>query len=247
MLTSLDWTKLNRKLLFLLSILIAGTIPAFADISGDVEENNVREPDAFAAHAELEAYGHGLGARFDTGFYRVEDESISNTTVSVGEPFFINGTLVSLVEKDLPGKMNVKFDHANNESWFVNLLKSNFSCLAQDACTKPNLVERYQNHWYMDVTPKPDAYVLKGNESILYSIEIVPLKGGTYHIHTDPNANVPPTFMRLGPGQTIIVEGSQDITEGELFEFYVPYTVGFVLIVIGLVYGTVFVYKRFRK
>ncbi len=201
----------------------------------------------FAPYAELEAYGHGLGARFNTGFYRVENETFSKTTVSVGESFSINGTLVSLVEKDLQGKMNIKFNYAGNDPWFVNILKSNFSCLAQDACTNPNLVARYQNHWYMDIASKPDAYVLEGNESISYSIEIVPLKSGTYHIHTDPDANSPPTFMYLGPGQTVIVEGSQDITEGELFEFYIPYIVGFVLIVIGLGYGAVFVYRRKRK
>ena len=201
----------------------------------------------FATYAELEVFGHGLGARFNTGFYRIEDESISKTIVSVGKPFFINGTLVSLVEKDLQGEMNVKFDYAGNDPWLVNLLKSNFSCLAQDMCTKPNLVARHQNHWYMDITPKPDAYVLEGDESISYSMEITPLKSGTYHIHTDPNAGVPPTFMYLGPGQTVTVEGSQDITERELFEFYIPYAAGFVLVIICIGYGTVFAYRRKQR
>jgi hypothetical protein len=200
----------------------------------------------FATYAELEVYGHGVGSRFSTGFYRIEDETFSKTVVSVGEPFFINGTITSLVERDIQVNMDVKFDYANNDSWFVNLLKSNFSCLAQDMCTKPILVAHNQNHWYMDVKTKPDAYVLEGNDMISYSIEMTPLKGGTYHIHTDPNADID-SFRHIGPGQTITVEGLQDITEGELFEFYIPYTVGFVLIIIALWYGIVFVYRRKQR
>lgn len=200
----------------------------------------------FATYAELEVYGHGVGSSLGTGFYRVEDETFSKTTVSVGEPFFINGTLVSLVERDIQGSMNVKFDYANNDSWFVNLLKSNFSCLAQDTCAKPINVAQNQNHWYMDIKAKLDPYVLEGNDMISYSIEITPLKGGTYHIHTDPNADID-IFGHIGAGQTIIVEGSQDITEGELFELYIPYTVGFVFMIIGLGCGIVFVYRRKQR
>lgn len=200
----------------------------------------------FATYADLEVYGHGVGSRFSTGFYRIEDEAFPKTTVHVGEPFFINGTIASLVERDIQGNMDVKFDYASNDSWFVNLLKSNFSCLAQDMCTKPILVAHNQNHWYMDIKAKPDAYVLEGNGMISYSIEMTPLKGGIYHIHTDPNADID-SFRYVGPGQTITVEGSQDITEGELFEFYIPYTVGFVLMIIGLWCGVVFVFRRKQR
>jgi len=66
---------------------------------------------------------------------------------------------------------------------FNIILKSNFSCLAQDMYTKPILVAHNQNHWYMDIKAKPDAYVLEGNDMISYSIEMTPLKGGIYHIH----------------------------------------------------------------
>lgn len=194
----------------------------------------------------IEVYGHGVGSKFNTGFYRVEDEMYSKTTVSVGESFFLNGTIVSLVERDITGNMDIRFDHTNNDPWIVNLLKSNFSCLAKDTCAKSILVEPYQNHWYMDIQPTPDSYLLKGDEMISYSIEITPLKGGTYHIHTDPDADIP-SLRYIGSGQTIIVEGSQDITEGELFGFYIPYTLGFVLIMIGLGYGVVFVYRRKQR
>ncbi len=200
----------------------------------------------FAGYAKLEVYGHGTGPKFSTGFYRIEDEAFSKTTVSVGESFFINGTLVSLVEKNIQGKMDVRFDYASNESWFVNLLKSNFLCLAQDMCAKPIYVVPNQNHWYMDITSKPDTYVLEGNNIFSYSIKMTSLKGGTYHIHTDPNADIS-SFRHIGPGQTIIVEGSQDITEGELFEFYIPYAIGFVLMIIGLVLGVVFMYRRKQR
>lgn len=200
----------------------------------------------FATYAEFEVYGHGVGSRFDTGFYRIEDEIFSKTTVNVGEPFFINGTIVSLVERDIQGKMNVRFDYTNNDPWFVNLLRSNFSCLAQDMCTKPILVAHNQNHWYVDIKPKSGTYVLEGNDTISYSIEITALKGGTYHIHTDPDADIQ-SLRYVGPGQTIIVNGSQDITEGELFGFYIPYTVGFILIIIGLGYGIIFVYRRKQR
>ena len=200
----------------------------------------------FATYAELEVYGHGLGARFDTAYYRIEDESISNTAIPVGESFLLNGTLVSLVKRDIQGKMDVRFDYANDDSWFVNVLKSNFSCLAQEMCTEPILAARNQNHWYMDIKPEPDAYVLEGDTLFSYSIELTPLKGGTYHIHTDPNADIP-SFRYIGPGHTITVDGSQDITEGELFGFYIPYTVGFVLIAIGMGYVTVFVHRRKQR
>lgn len=200
----------------------------------------------FAMYAELEAYGHELGARFNTAYYIIENETFSKTTVSVGESFFINGTLSSLVERDIKGKMDVRFDYANMDSWFVSLLKSNFVCLTQEMCTKPTLVPLNQNHWYVDIKSDPEAYVLEGNKMFSYSIEMTPLKSGVYHIHTDPNADIS-SFRYIGPGQTIMVEGSQDITEGELFEFYIPYTIGFVLIMIGFVCGIIFIYGRKQR
>ena len=200
----------------------------------------------FATYAELEVYGHGLGARFSTAYYRIENETFSKTTVSVGESFFVNGTLSSLVERDIKGKMDVRFDYANMDSWFVNLLKSNFLCLVQEMCTKPTLVALNQNHWYMDITSEPEAYVLEGDKTFSYSIELTPLKSGVYHIHTDPNADIT-SFRSIGPGQTIFVEGSQDITEGELFEFYIPYTAGFVLMMIGLACSIIFIHRRKQR
>ena len=196
--------------------------------------------------ALIEVYGHGVGSKLSTGFYRVEDEMYSQTTVYVGESFILNGTLVSLVERGFTGNMDIRFDYANNDSWFVNLLKSNFSCLTKNTCAKSILVPSNQNHWYMDIVSTPNSYMLKGDETISYSIEITPLKGGIYHVHTDPNADIS-SFRYLGAGQTIIVEGSQAITTGELFGFYIPYAIGFVLIVIGLAYGVVFVYTRKQR
>ena len=67
-----------------------------------------------------------------------------------------------------------------------------------------------------------------------------------YTTFIDPNADIN-SFRHIGPGQTITVEGSQDITEGELFEFYIPYTVGFVLMIIGLGYGVVFIFRRKQR
>ena len=200
----------------------------------------------FAGYAELEAYGHGLGPRFNTAHHRIETETFSKTTVSVGESFFINGTLSSLVERDIQGKMDVRFDYVNNDSWFVILLKSNFLCLAQEMCTKSTLVPLNQNHWYMDIKSEPEAYVLEGNKMFSYSIEITPLKSGIYHIHTDPNADIT-SFRHIGSGQTIIVEGAQEITEGELFEFYIPYSIGFVLMIIGIGYSIVIIYRRKQR
>ncbi|BDQ31444.1 hypothetical protein NZNM25_04420 [Nitrosopumilus zosterae] len=194
----------------------------------------------------MEVYGHGVGPRFNSGFYRVEDDMYSKTTVSVGESFILNGTIVSLVERDFTGNMNIRFDYTNNDPWLVNLLKSNFSCLAKDTCAESIHVFPNQNHWYMDIQPTPDSYLLKGDEIIFYSIEITPLKGGTYHVHTDPDADIP-SFRYIGPGETIVVQGSQDITDGELFEFYIPYTIGFVLITIGLIYGIVFIYRKIQR
>ena len=72
---------------------------------------------------------------------------------------------------------------------------------------------------------------------------MIPLKSGIYHVHTDPNADIS-SFRYIGPGQTIMVEGSQDITEGELFEFYIPYSIGFALMIISIVYGVVLIYRR---
>ena len=98
----------------------------------------------------------------------------------------------------------------------------------------------------MDITSDPEAYVLEGNKIFSYSIEMTPLKSGVYHIHTDPNADIL-SFRYIGTGQTIMVEGSQDITEGELFEFYIPYTIVFVLIMIGFVCGIIFIYGRKQR
>jgi len=194
----------------------------------------------------LEVYGHGVGPRLSTGFYRVENEMYSKTTVSVGESFILNGTIISLVERDITGNMDIRLDYTNNDPWFVNLLKSNFSCLAKDTCAESIHVAPNQNHWYMDILPTPNSYLLKGDEMISYSIEIVPLKSGTYHIHTDPNADIE-SFRYIGSGQTIIVNGLQDITEGELFEFYIPYTAGFVLLMIGLACGIIFVCRKIQR
>ena len=145
---------------------------------------------SFSTYAELDVFGHGVGPRFNAGFYRVENTSYSETTIDVGESFFLNGTLVSLVEKDIAGTMDIRFDYANNDPWFVNLLKSNFSCRVKDTCAKSIHVFPNQNHWYMDVRPTPDSYVLKGNDVMPYSLEMTPLKSGIYHIHTDPNADI---------------------------------------------------------
>ena len=194
----------------------------------------------------IEVYGHGVGPTLSTGIYRVEDETFSKTAVSVGESLFINGTIMSLVERDIQGNIDIKFDYANTDSWFINILKSNFSCLAQDTCAKRILVPNNQNHWYVDIKSEPDVYVLKGNGVISYSIEVIPLKAGIYHIHTDPNADID-SFRRIGAGETIMVEGLQDITEGEMFEFYIPYTAGFVLMIIGLGYGIIFMHRRKQR
>jgi hypothetical protein len=88
MLTSWDWIKLNRKFLFLLPILVVGTIPAFADISGDIEENNIGEPNAFATFErtgeywfdETDANGDYLTTQTSSGgFYHIDAYKIDHT------------------------------------------------------------------------------------------------------------------------------------------------------------------------
>ena len=89
--------------------------------------------------------------------------------------------------------------------------------------------------WYFKITSDPSkTFTLEPSETVQYFITLIPQKAGTYHIHS---AMLKDDFYRIGPGQTVVIEGRDGITDGEFFGFYLPFFSSMVLIGFGIVVG----------
>jgi len=123
------------------------------------------------------ADAHGVQAQLQSRFIRIEDETFNRQSLQTGETLTLQGTLVSLVERDLRGWLSI-FSESTNAG-------NRWEMLARD--------------------PPGNVFDISGNAVIEYSLSAKALEAGVYHVHTQLNvANVGPG---LGPGQTVVVEG----------------------------------------
>jgi len=120
---------------------------------------------------------HGVQAQLQSRFVRIEDETFNRQSLQTGEVLTLQGTLISLVERDMRAWLSI-FSESTNAG-------NRWEILARD--------------------PAGNVFDIPGNGVIEYSISARALEPGVYHVHTQLNvASVGPG---LGPGQTVIVDG----------------------------------------
>ena len=101
----------------------------------------------------------------------------------------------------------------------------------------------YQNHddWFFQTTAEPSKIMLEPMKSVEYKITTIPLKAGTYHVHTQV---IYDKDSKLGPGQTIVVSGSSDITISEMLGIYVRFGILVLIAIIGIIMARKIISKR---
>ncbi len=123
------------------------------------------------------AEAHGVQAQLQSRFIRIEDETFNRQSLQTGETLTLQGTLVSLVERDLRGWLSI-FSESTNAG-------NRWEMLARD--------------------PPGNVFDISGNSVCRLLTICKSTRGSVYHVHTQLNvANVGPG---LGPGQTVVVEG----------------------------------------
>ena len=119
------------------------------------------------------ADAHGVQAQLQSRFIRIEDETFNRQSLQTGETLTLQGTLVSLVERDLRGWLSI-FSESTNAG-------NRWEMLARD--------------------PPGNVFDIPGNSVIEYSLSAKALEAGVYHVHTQ--LNVAKVGPGLGPGQTV--------------------------------------------
>lgn len=124
-----------------------------------------------------DAEAHGVQAQLQSRFIRIEGETFNRQSLQTGEILEVQGTLTSLVERDLRGWLSI-FSESTNAG-------NRWEMLARD--------------------PPGNVFDIAGNTQLDYSLAARALEAGVYHVHTQLNvASVGPG---LGPGQTVVVQG----------------------------------------
>ena len=170
--------------------------------------------------------------------FRIEDETFSKQTVQTGETLDVKGALVSLSQDQHKLKLWSVITSSDQTSFsydfFRIYLEPTHVCSGGKSDGNIN--------WYFQVSPHPsEEFVLKPNDVVEYSVTFTPQKPGVYKIHS---AMYDGNIFRMGPGQTIIVEGTGKETEGELFGFYLPFFSILSLIISSLAVGGIIILKR---
>ncbi len=100
-------------------------------------------------------------------------------------------------------------------------------------------------NWYFQLSPQPsEEFVLKPGNVIEYSTTFIPQKSGIYKIHS---AVFDGEIFRMGPGQTITVEGMDGGTDREILGFYLPFFSSIVLIIFGSITGAILLKRKFHR
>ena len=180
------------------------------------------------------AYGHGVHSPIISGPFRIEDETFSTQSIDTENHLFITGKLVSLVDypQQLELSMLVTTDQFQTLSLSTTLHNLQYG-----------MHRDYPEHddWFFQTVAEPGKITLEPLETAEYKIITVPLKAGTYHVHTQVMSD---KGSKLGPGQAIVVEGSSDITAGELLGIYVRFTVLIFLAIAGILIVRKIISKR---
>lgn len=180
------------------------------------------------------AYGHGVGFSIFSGPLRIEEESFSAQSINTEDRLLITGKLVSLV--DPPQQLDLSILVTTDQFQTLSL-----------STTLHNLqygIHRdYQEHddWFFQTVAEPDKIILEPGETVEYKITTVPLKAGTYHVHTQVTSD---NGSKLGPGQTIVVNGSSDITMGEILGIHLRFAVLVLLAIAGILMARKIISKR---
>lgn len=146
---------------------------------------------------------------------RIEDETFSKHTVQTGEILEVTGSLVGLDPTQHPLKLWSVITNSNQISFSYDFFRIYLE--PTNICSGKS---DGNINWYFQSSPNPSKeFVLKPNDVIEYSVSFIPQKAGVYKIHS---AIFDGDIYRMGPGQTIVVEGNGEITYGEISGFYLP-------------------------
>ena len=180
------------------------------------------------------AYGHGVPFSITSGPLRIEDETFSAQSVNTEDHLFITGKLVSLVDYPQQLELSMLVTTDQFQTLSVSTVIHNLQY---------GIHRDYQEHdnWFFQTVAEPSMITLKPLETMEYKITTVPLKAGTYHVHTQVISD---KSSKLGPGQTIEVDGSSDITTGEILGIYARFAILVLLAIAGILVARKIISKR---
>ena len=178
------------------------------------------------------------GTQCRAGDFRIEDETFSKQTVGTSETLNVKGSLVSLSQTQQELKLWSVITSSDQVSFSYDFFRIYFE--------SPHVCSGWKSDgnigWYFQLSTHPsEEFVLNPNEAVEYSVTFTPQKPGIYKIHS---AMLDGDVFRMGPGQTITVEGTGGETKGELWGFYLPFFLIAVLIFSGSVTGIIVIKKR---
>jgi methane/ammonia monooxygenase subunit B len=123
------------------------------------------------------ADAHGVQAQLQSRFVRIDNEQFSDNTLQTGEELTVSGELRSLVNRELRGWLSLFSESAN--------AGNRWEFLARD--------------------PPGNIFDIPPGATVPYSITVLALEPGSYHVHTQ--LNVEHIGPGLGRGQTVVVSG----------------------------------------
>ncbi len=195
--------------------------------------------------------------------FRIEDETFSRHTVQTDEvlnvkgshltsvhyPYFlyvqtgevlnVKGSLVNLLATQQQLKLGGVITDSNHTSFSYDFFRIYLEPASFCSAKSDGNID-----WYFQLPPNHlEELILKPNDVMEYSVSFIPQKAGIYRIHS---AVLDGDDYRIGPGRTIIVEGNDEVTHGEIFGFYLPFSSSLVLIISGSVVGMILLKRKFR-
>src|ERR671922_1226305 len=150
------------------------------------------------------AEGHGVQAQLQSRFVRIDNEQFSDNTLNTGDELTVTGELRSRVNRDLRAWLSLFSESANAG-----------------------------NRWeFLSRDPPGNIFDIPAGGTVPYSITVMALEPGTYHVHTQ--LNVEHVGPGLGRGQTVVVEGEPILKP-------IPYSsIVYQCIIIGVGLGVTF-------
>lgn len=179
-----------------------------------------------------QAFGHGCMSMMQSRDFRIEDETFSKQTSTTESSFTISGTIIGLKnQENTPVEIFVRPQNLN-----VPYLQ-----FFHDLVYGTSMYDGNHADWYFKYDSDPTQISIIEGEALDFQITVFPLKEGKYHIHTF----LPETEKqcRWGPGQTMIISGSSELTSGEILGLYGPATIFPISLGVTLLIG-VYYYKK---
>ena len=170
-----------------------------------------------AAGTAMDAHAHGIGPSLVSRILRIDNEQFSDNTFATTQPGVITGELISVSEKQLnlsirlyvtPAEVALPEGRVGGIPWYYSQLSTIY----------PPFRDQSAMYFRIEST-MPERVVLEPGDSTTYEIKFFPLKAGAYHVHTYV---ITEDGARIGRGQTIIVDGENRHTQGEILQLYLP-------------------------